>query len=102
MMQLAIGAMMCLIVVAMAVFLTLIAVNVVLFHKLRSSIPQQPVSYSGSKSPSEKSSSPNSRHSDAIPQTLPNNRSICQKSRNASARKVKFYLALKTITFAPC
>lgn len=42
MMEVVIGAMMIVVVAVVAIFLGLIAVNIALFLKLRSSIPQQP------------------------------------------------------------
>jgi hypothetical protein len=42
MMDMVIGAILVLIVAALAIFLGLIAINVALFLKLRSSIPQEP------------------------------------------------------------
>jgi hypothetical protein len=46
MMEIAVGAIVVLIATATAVFLILVAVNIALFLKLRSAIPQRPPSYS--------------------------------------------------------
>ena len=47
MMEIVIGTIIMLIIAAIAIFLILIAINIVLFLKLRSSIPQKPFSNSG-------------------------------------------------------